>query len=198
MYPEPIPDAAFGFVLDERYRRRWAQDFLDKEYYPSRSVEYRLSDLSLDEKQRESTLLSAMVVMNSTIPRDVYAAVPGLRLPLRRRRLLPVKEDGFLIPRTYVFVLHEGGPPSQHPTPEHVELVRKALGLGEEHEPVWVPIYRCVETDRQLHGSLKLSCVDADSNFVCLISLQGDVLSRSRASAPPTAVFVCDQPLLAL
>ncbi|KAM5541180.1 hypothetical protein V8D89_005109 [Ganoderma adspersum] len=146
MYPEPIPDTAFGFVLDEHYRRRWAQHFLDHEYYPSRPVEYRLSRLSLDDadsvKWHEDTLLSAMIVMNSAVPRGVYAAVPGLRLPLRRHRLLPVKEDGVLIPRAYVFVLHEGGPPSQNPTPEHVELVRKALGLGEAQEPVWVPIYR--------------------------------------------------------
>ena len=165
MYPEPIPDAAFGFILDEQYRRRRAQHFLDHEYYPSNPVEHRLSRLSLDDdsseslKRHEDTLLSAMVVMNSTIPRDVYAAVPGLRLPLRRRRLLPVKEDGFLIPRTYVFVLHEGGPPSQHPTPEHVELVRKALGLGEDQEPVWVPIYRCVESRRAFGFNRELSVI---------------------------------------
>ena len=83
-----------------------------------------------------------MMTMISTIPEEVYDAVPSL--PCLQPYLLPVKEHGLLLPRHYVFVLQEDDR-TLPPTPENVELVREALGLGKNVQPAWVPIDRCVD-----------------------------------------------------
>ena len=141
--PRPIPDIAFGFVLDHEFRRLWAQDLLDEYHaYPA--------ELQNPQESEESLISSAVLFMVSAIPEDVYNAVPDL--PRLQRYLLPVKERGVdLLRRNYVFVLQEDPKGTLPPTPENIELVRKALGLGADQEPKWVPIDRCVETN--LHTS---------------------------------------------
>ena len=130
--PRPIPHTAFGFVLDDDFRRRWAQRLLD-------SDENRNAP-ELKPFSEESLLDTGMLIVISVIADEVYAAVPSL--PRLQDKLLPVKERGVLIPRHYVFVLSEHKGLS--PTPENVELVRKALGLADDVEPAWVPIERYV------------------------------------------------------
>ena len=127
--PRPIPHTAFGFVLDDDFRRRWAQRLFNKDRNAP----------ELKPFLEESLLDTGMLIMISVIADEVYAAVPGL--PRLQDKLLPVKERGVLIPRHYVFVLSEHKGLS--PTPENVELVSKALGLADGVEPAWVPIERC-------------------------------------------------------
>ncbi|KAI1789951.1 hypothetical protein LXA43DRAFT_1095858 [Ganoderma leucocontextum] len=135
--PGSIPATAFGFVLDDPFRRRWALDFLDKHYDPD-----GLERAAKSPEQNERTLSCAMLIMGSVIAAHVYRTVPDLLV--FRRGLLPVKERGALIPRLYVFVLQDGGPRMTiPPTAEHVARVRKALGFVgdvDDPKPTWVSI----------------------------------------------------------
>ena len=139
-----IPDVAFGFVLDHEFRRRWAQALIDEYHHAT-------PEMQTPEVSEESLISNAVRYMASVIPEDVHNAVP--RLPCLQRYLLPVKERGVDEPRNYVFVLQEDPKSCSPPVPENVELARKALGLGDDQEPVWVRIDRCVETALRISSS---------------------------------------------
>ena len=134
---DPEPTVAFGFVLDYQCRLRWAR-YVVAEHEKEKPGAYT-------PKRIEKMLECIVLAMNSTIPELVYAALPDL--PRVRWRLLPVEDGEPVYYNLWVFVLRDDstswrlGSPV---TPEHVEAVRKELGLGEDEQPRWVRIPRYV------------------------------------------------------
>ncbi|KAM5541194.1 hypothetical protein V8D89_005123 [Ganoderma adspersum] len=132
--PPPDPTHAFGFVLDYQSRRRWAKYFLeaaDREQPPSSTY---------TPQEYEDLIEGIMVAINTAIPSRVYRALPDL--PRVRRDLLPVDDGAFAYTR-FVFALRDNSTSeNMHSplTPEHIEAVRKELGLEDDQQPRWFPI----------------------------------------------------------
>ncbi len=129
--PEPST-FAFGFVLDYQCRLRWAKYFFN---------EFQKSDpCTLTPEDAEDMMKSLLFVISTIIPDRVYAAHP--ELPRLRTRLLPI-EDGEAVYDRWVFALRDNTTSRNlhFPlTPEHIETVRKELGLEEDQQPQWVPL----------------------------------------------------------
>ena len=82
---------------------------------------------------------SIVWVMNYAIPEDVYDALPDV--PRIRWRLLPVRDGKPVSYKLWVFVLRDNSTSwrlRSPTTPEHIEAVRKELGLEEGSKPQWV------------------------------------------------------------
>ena len=137
--PPPDPTHAFGFVLDSQSRRRWAAYFLeaaDKEQPPPSPY---------TPQEHEDLLEGIMFAINAALPSRVYCALPDL--PRVRRDMLPVDDGAFAYTR-FVFALRDNSTEGRlHApvTPEHVEKVRRELGLGDDQRPRWFPIALCVQ-----------------------------------------------------
>ncbi|PIL34838.1 hypothetical protein GSI_02625 [Ganoderma sinense ZZ0214-1] len=128
--PNPEPTLAFGFVIDDECRLRWARDFIE-EYLQH-------GDGAYSREKCESMMRAFLVTAITAIPNRVYNALPDV--PRVRWDLLPIahKKHGF---HNFVFALRDN---STHQRlhapliPEHIEAVRKALGLPEGEQPKWV------------------------------------------------------------
>ncbi|KAM5541196.1 hypothetical protein V8D89_005125 [Ganoderma adspersum] len=117
---EPRPTVAFGFCVAEHEKEKPGA------YTP---------------EQIEDMLDCIVQVMNRAIPEDVYAALPDL--PRVRWSLLPVRDGKPVSYNLWVFALRDNSTSwrKRSPmTPEHIEAVRKELGLGEDEQPKWVRI----------------------------------------------------------
>ncbi|PIL34857.1 hypothetical protein GSI_02644 [Ganoderma sinense ZZ0214-1] len=133
--PNPEPTLAFGFVLDQQCRLRWAHYFLNE-------LE-KDKGRAFTTEEREQHLTSLEVVIMDAIPGRVYDALPDV--PRVRPDLLLVahKTLGF---DDYVFALRDNSTHKRLHAPltkEHIEAVRKELGLPEGQQPKWVrvPVY---------------------------------------------------------
>ena len=130
---EPRPTVAFGFVLDYQCRLRWARQCV-AEHEKEKPGAYT-------PEQIEEMLDCIVQVMNRAIPEDVYAALPDV--PRIRWSLLPVRDGKPVSYNLWVFALRDNSTSwrmRSPTTPEHVEAVRKELGLEEGSEPKWVRI----------------------------------------------------------
>ena len=130
---EPRPTVAFGFVLDYQCRLRWARRCI-AEHQKEKPGAYT-------PEQFEDMLDSIVRAMNRAIPEHVYAALPDL--PRIRWNLLPVRDGTPVSYNLWVFALRDNSTSwrKRSPTtPEHIEAVRKELGLEEGEEPKWVLI----------------------------------------------------------
>ena len=136
-HPDPEPTLAFGFVLDNECRLRWARYFLDE----CEKDEDDSSKFTPEQfKEQRSSLLRAV---NTTLPAHIYSTLP--KLPRLRRGLLPV-ENGELVYNRWVFALRDNSTSKNLHSPltqEDIQAVRKELGLDDDQQPQWVrvPMY---------------------------------------------------------
>ncbi len=84
-----------------------------------------------------------LLALNTAIPERVYGALPDL--PRVRWRLLPIANDELVFDR-WVFALRDNSTSRRLHSPltlEHIEAVRKELGLEDDQQPQWVhiPVY---------------------------------------------------------
>ena len=82
-----------------------------------------------------------LVAICSALPERVYNAIPDL--PRIRSRLLPIQDGNELVFNCFVFALRDScttGNLRSPLTTEHVEAVRKELGLPDDQQVKWVPI----------------------------------------------------------
>ncbi|KAI1789945.1 hypothetical protein LXA43DRAFT_1095851 [Ganoderma leucocontextum] len=130
--PPPEPTLAFGFVLDYQCRLRWAKYFLE--------ADEGGDPPTYTPEEYEDMLKGLLAALDTAIPNRVYCALPDL--PRVRWCLLPI-EDGELAYNRWVFALRDNSSSRNlHSplTPEHIEAVRKELGLEDDQQPKWVPI----------------------------------------------------------
>ena len=130
--PNPEPTVAFGFVLDNQYRIRWAKDFLE--------VYQKQKACTFTPEECEEKIPSLTFALITTIPSLVYRALPDV--PRIRDNLLPVEhpELGF---EDFVFALRDNSTTERFHsplTPETIAAVRKELGLPDGQQPKWVRI----------------------------------------------------------
>ena len=88
-------------------------------------------------------LKSLLYVISSAVPEYVYTTRP--EVPRLRSCLLPI-EDGEPVYNRWVFALRDNSTSRNlhFPlTPEHIDAVRKELGLPDDQQPEWVrlPMY---------------------------------------------------------
>ena len=132
-HPDPEPTFAFGFVLDYQCRHRWANYFLE-EYQQSNPGKFT------SPPEREKMIRGLLVAICSVLPERVYSAIPDL--PRIRSRLLPIQDNELVFSR-FVFVLRDNSTAKNLHSllaPEHIEAVRRELGLLDDQQPQWVPI----------------------------------------------------------
>ncbi|KAM5541209.1 hypothetical protein V8D89_005138 [Ganoderma adspersum] len=132
-HPDPEPTFAFGFVLDYECRLGWANYFLE-EYQKSNPGKFA------SPSEREKMVRGLLVAMCSALPERVYSALPDL--PRIRWRLLPIQDNELVFSR-FVFALRDNSTTRNLHSPlttEHIEAVRKELGLPDDQQPKWVPI----------------------------------------------------------
>ncbi|PIL34871.1 hypothetical protein GSI_02658 [Ganoderma sinense ZZ0214-1] len=132
--PPPDPTFAFGFALDYKYRRRWAEQVLEG---ADRQLE---KPTTYTPQEYEDLIEGIITALNTCLPKRVYCALPDL--PRIRRDLLPV-EDGDDSYSRYVFALRDNSTSERLRSPltkEHIDAVRKELGLEDDQQPGWFPI----------------------------------------------------------
>ena len=138
-YPDPDPTLAFGFVLHDECRLRWARYFLDE------CEKDEDDSTKLTSEQFEEERISLMHAVNTTLPDHIYSILPNL--PRLRSDLLPV-ENGELAYNRWVFALRDNSTSKNLHSPltrEHIDAVRNELGLADSQQPQWVRVPMCVQ-----------------------------------------------------
>ncbi|PIL34839.1 hypothetical protein GSI_02626 [Ganoderma sinense ZZ0214-1] len=133
--PNPEPTRAFGFVLDHQCRLRWAHYFLN---------ELEKDEGTFTPEERAEMLDALEVVIMDALPSHIYHALPDV--PRVRPDLLPVAHKTLGDFDDYVFALRDNSTHKRLHAPltkEHIEAIRKALGLPDGQQPKWVrmPVY---------------------------------------------------------
>ncbi|PIL34870.1 hypothetical protein GSI_02657 [Ganoderma sinense ZZ0214-1] len=133
--PNPEPTLAFGFVINDQCRLRWARNLME-EYLQSGEATYT-------REECEDMMDGLMVSVITAMPNRVYHTHPDV--PRVRWDLLPIahKKHGF---HNFVFALRDNSTVRRLHAPliqEHIETVRKAIGLPDDQQPKWVrmPIF---------------------------------------------------------
>ncbi|KAI0747637.1 hypothetical protein C8Q80DRAFT_1120340 [Daedaleopsis nitida] len=130
--PGPRPTAAFGFILDNECRRRWA-------HYLLQLSEDADEVFKLPPDEFEDELEGSKLTVPTLLPIIIYFAIP--ELPRIRNRMLPVEKAGAISP-PWIFILRDNGTRANMTAPldpDLIEQVKVKLGV-EEQEPKWYRI----------------------------------------------------------
>lgn len=123
-------------MLDYQWRRRRAKYYLDEAD--------KEEPCTYTPQEYEDMIECMMIALNTAIPQHVYYALPNL---LRVRwDLLPLKDNELAYNR-WVFALRDNSTSDRLRSPltrEHIDAVRKELGLADDQQPKWFRIARYV------------------------------------------------------
>ena len=173
-HPDPEPTFAFGFVLDHQCRLRWANYFLE-EYQKSNPGKFT------SPPEREKMIRGLLVAICSALPERVYSALPAL--PRIRSRLLPIQDNELVFSR-FVFAMRDNSTARNLHSPltaEHIDVVRKELGLPGDQQPQWVPspmyVHRgfcTVAASPLISASCNLPAFDPAARFFTLLAVRAE------------------------